>query len=215
MEITLDIRETVGMEGLRQNYIAANDARLRMDDCELMNIRLMFDDGPPLFVQAKGKPLYVESYGRNECERINFGTSDDLRYHDKDPKIPLNRYTVLSLLNHLRCLEEPRDFRVTGNGRAALLLVIFLTSEIVRNELLCELFLGIREQKNEGLLLKWNDCKLLYTNWNKMSRMFYGGLNYQRIMVQSCVNAVQQSMGEGDENLRAGLLEALKTLNTM
>lgn len=144
---------------LHEDLMAIRLWRLEHKDYTLdnkVNIEVYWDRSDIskcITVQASGNQLWVEGFRVNEGELVPF---DNLNYERDAKTFCLDPYVARDYLNTLFEKNSAEDCR------EAYLMCTFLTSEMVRNEMLECIFLNFVKTMGRT----WVDYKLIYQNWH-------------------------------------------------
>lgn len=181
-----------------------------------LEMRLIWNDGNgverTVRVIANGPNLWVTGYYHQDGTFIRFdgnGGAGVLNYAASDKGCYLTLDAVKGALGPLAGISVhhpfPTDFRPgkeNAEVRTAYVMCVFLTSEMVRNELLEKsLLLGTRKA---DAIATWSDYVLMYKNWATVSKVLYkveSGNNYPTIYVadvKSMFNRLEAGVGSGD-----------------
>lgn len=165
---------------LHENLQCIRQAMESMNDSEDIIIRLQWQDGDDvkyIEVLAKTSSLWVVAFRKQETEAwIYFETGNKeqlketdpsiLNYRDNDTGCELNVWRCKELLETL-LNRDSFQFGLQGNERNQYLICVFLTSEMVRNEVVEAVFCLGR--------CMWRDFLPIYRNWQMVSKLLNEG----------------------------------------
>ncbi|MDE6314167.1 MAG: hypothetical protein K2M46_11235 [Lachnospiraceae bacterium] len=175
MEFTLNLQK----DRLRDDVENIRCQREHMDNsCHTIVLTWTNAEGinKQMPIQVMGSNLWVKGY----CYPQNTGfrrfyvreADESYKKSDSNVKIPIDLNVMIAELNKLAlALERGGEIDFLNTYRKQFLMIIFLTSEMVRNELL-ELCL-LHGDINSENYVKWTDCKILMSNWSTVSRCIY------------------------------------------